>query len=88
MPSVPRTSMVKHLLALVLVLGFGLGACKKKPDESALKGAREAQWRERQKAQAVKYYSDLLKDYPDSPHVEEAKKKRDALGPVATPVKK
>jgi len=82
--------MVKNILglALVLILGLGLSACEKKPDEAALKREKETQWRERQKQQAVKYYDQLIKNYPDSPHIEEAKKKRDALGPVATPAKK
>jgi len=82
--------MVKRILWLVAIVAICLGnnACKKKPNLAVQKAAEEAKWRDRQKQQAIKYYGELIKNHPDSPHVEEAKKKLEALGPATTPVKK
>lgn len=83
--------MVKHIAGLLLVLVLSLGQCgcaEKKKSDAELKAEKEKQWRERQRLQAIKYYNELIKNYPDSPHIEEAKKKLDALGPASTPVKK
>lgn len=76
-------------LLLVVVISLGPVACKPKPkSESELKAEKEKAWRERQRLQAIKYYGELIKNYPESPHVEEAKKRLEALGPAATPAKK
>lgn len=83
--------MVKNIAGLLLafLLGLGLSGCKEKQKSSAeLNREKEVKWRERQRQQAIKYYGELIKTFPDSPHVEEAKKKLEALGPATTPVKK
>ncbi len=83
--------MVKHLAALLLILVVCLGqsGCGDKEKSPAeLQHDKEVKWRERQRQQAIKYYGELVKNFPDSPHVEEAKKKLQALGPAATPVPK
>ena len=87
----PFPHMVKNIAGLLLafILSFGLNGCKEKTKSSAeLNREKEKVWRERQRVQAIKYYGELIKTYPDSPHVEEAKKKLEALGPATTPVKK
>lgn len=76
-------------LLLALVLSLGLPACgEKKQSEAEIKAAKEKAWRERQRQQAIKYYGELIKNHPDSPHVAEAKQRLEALGPAATPAKK
>jgi outer membrane protein assembly factor BamD (BamD/ComL family) len=83
--------MVKHIIGLLLAFVFSLGliGCKEKTKSTAeLNREKEVKWRERQRQQAIKYYGELIKNYPDSPHAEEAKKKLEALGPATTPVKK
>ncbi|MGB8166595.1 MAG: hypothetical protein WCF18_03830 [Chthoniobacteraceae bacterium] len=83
--------MVKNIarLLLALIFGLGLSACgEKKKSDAELNKEKEVKWRERQRQQAIKYYGELIKNFPDSPHVEEAKKKLEALGPATTPVKK
>lgn len=83
--------MVKHTagLLLALLIGLALTGCKeKKKSDVELNREKEVKWRERQRQQAIKYYGELIKTFPDSPHVEEAKKKLEALGPATTPVKK
>ena len=83
--------MVKNIAGLLLALSLicGLTGCKPKTKSTAEQNLeKEKVWRERQRLQAIKYYGELIKNYPDSPHVEEAKKKLEALGPATTPVKK
>ena len=83
--------MVKNTAALLLafILGLGFAGCKeKKKSDAELNREKETKWRERQRAQAIKYYGELIKNYPDSPHVEEAKKKLEALRPAGTPAAK
>ncbi len=82
--------MVKHIagLLLVFILSLSQTACEQKKSDAELKEEKVKTWRERQRQQAIKYYNELVKNYPDSPHVEDAKKKLDALGPAATPAKK
>lgn len=83
--------MVKNIAGLLLafLLGFSVTGCKEtKKSDAELNREKEAKWRERQRQQAIKYYGELVKNFPDSPHVEEAKKKLEALGPATTPVKK
>ena len=82
--------MFKHRAGLLLLLALCLGqtGCKKKPDTDALRAAEDKAWRERQRLQAIKYYSELVKNFPDSPNVEEAKSRLDSLGPVPTPARK
>jgi TolA-binding protein len=83
--------MVKHIAGLLIAFIFSLGfaACaEKKKSDAELNKEKEVKWRERQRQQAIKYYGELVKNFPDSPHAEEAKKKLEALGPAATPVKK
>jgi TolA-binding protein len=83
--------MVKHIAGLLLVFILSLGQCgcgEKTKSPAELKAEKEKLWRERQRVQAIKYYNELIKNYPDSPHIDEAKKKLDALGPAPTPAKK
>lgn len=83
--------MVKNIAGLLLafILSLGLTGCpEKKKTAAELQQGKEKAWRERQRQQAIKYYGELIKNFPDSPHVEEAKKKLEALGPAITPVKK
>lgn len=83
--------MVKNITGLLLaaLLSLGLSGCEeKKKSDAELTREKEVKWRERQRQQAIKYYGELVKNFPDSPHVEEAKKKLEALGPATTPVKK
>jgi hypothetical protein len=82
--------MVKNIFGLVLalIIGFGHLACEKKKTDADLKHEKEVQWRERQRQQAIKYYNELIKNHPDSPHLEDAKKDLESLGPAATPAKK
>ena len=83
--------MCKKLAGLLLafILSLGLPGCgEKKKSDAELKQAKEKQWRERQRVQAIKYYGELVKNYPDSPHAEEARKRLEALGPAPTPAKK
>ena len=72
------------LAAAVCIAG---GACQKKVDPAAVKQEREAKWRERQRTQAVKYYGDLVKNYPDSPFAAQAQEKLTSLQ-AAAPSKK
>lgn len=83
--------MVKNIagLLLVFVLGLGVAGCKeKKKSDAELNREKETKWREGQRQKAIKYYGELIKNYPDSPHVEEAKKRLEALGPATTPTPK
>jgi TolA-binding protein len=82
--------MRKHTAGLLVLLALTLSSlsCKKAPDPAALKAKEDAAWREKQRLQAAKYYSELIKNFPDSPNVEEAKTRLEALGPIATPAKK
>lgn len=83
--------MVKHIAGLLLavIVSLGLLGCEeKKKSDAELNREKEVKWRERQRQQAIKYYGELVKNFPDSPHVEEAKKKLEALGPATTPVPK
>jgi outer membrane protein assembly factor BamD (BamD/ComL family) len=83
--------MVKNIAGLLLtfLLCLSLNGCgEKKKSDAELAHEKEVKWRERQRQQAIKYYGELVKNFPDSPHVEEAKKKLEALGPATTPVKK
>lgn len=83
--------MVKNIAGLLLAfaLSLGLPGCKEpKKSDAELNREKETKWRERQRQQAIKYYGELIKNHPDSPHVEEAKKRLEALGPATTPVKK
>jgi len=82
--------MVKHIAGLLLIVIFSLGqcACEEKKSDTQVKEEKVKAWRERQRVQAIKYYNELIKNYPDSPHIDEAKRKLDALGPAPTPAKK
>jgi hypothetical protein len=83
--------MVKNIagLLLTLILCLGIAGCEeKKKSDAELNRDKEVKWRERQRQQAIKYYGELIKNFPDSPHAEEAKKKLEALGPATTPEKK
>ena len=70
------------LLAALLSVG-----CEKEKTPSDNKAEKEQQWRVRQKQQAAKYYSELVKKYPDSPYAAQAKEKLKVLQPPATPAK-
>ena len=82
--------MVKRILWLVaaVALCFGSGACKKKPNLAEQKAVADAKWRQEQKNKAIKYYGDLVKEYPDSPFAKQAEERLRALGPASTPAKK
>jgi outer membrane protein assembly factor BamD (BamD/ComL family) len=82
--------MLKNPAGFALALLIGLSPCGCKKEVSAVQRTAQddQQWRERQRQQAIKYYAELIKSYPDSPNVAEAKRKMDALGPAATPAKK
>jgi hypothetical protein len=82
--------MVKRILWLVVAgaLCLGSGACKKKPNLAEQRAVADAKWRQEQKNKAIKYYSDLVKEFPDSPYAKQAEERLRALGPVSTPAKK
>lgn len=83
--------MLKHIAGFLLLFALSLGqvGCgEKKKSDAELKEEKVKQWRERQRQQAIKYYNELIKNYPDSPHAAEAKQRLDALGPAATPARK
>ena len=81
--------MLKHLshLALAAVLGVALVSCKSKKPETLKPG----ELTEAQKADLLKKaadnYKKLVERYPESPHVEKAKERIQALGAAATPKK-
>jgi len=82
--------MLKHTAGLLVLLALSLSSlsCKKTPDTTALKAKEDTAWREKQRLQAAKYYGELIKNFPDSPNVDEAKRRLEGLGPIATPAKK
>jgi TolA-binding protein len=81
--------MAKNIAGLLLIALLALTACgEKKKSDADLKIEKEKAWRERQRVQAIKYYGELVKTYPDSPHAAEARRRLEALGPVPTPAKK
>jgi hypothetical protein len=82
--------MVKSILWLVAAAAICTGstACKKKPNLAEQRAAADAKWRQEQKQKAAKYYSDLVKEYPDSPFAKQAEERLRAIGPIATPAAK
>lgn len=82
--------MVKRILWFVLAgaLCFGSAACKKKTNLAEQRAAADAKWRQEQKNKAIKYYSDLQKNFPDSPYAKQAEERLRTLGPASTPPKK
>lgn len=82
--------MLKHSAGLALIAALCLAqfSCKPAPASTDTRAKDDAQWRERQRQQAIKYYGELIKNFPDSPNVAEAKRKMEALGPAPTPAKR
>jgi outer membrane protein assembly factor BamD (BamD/ComL family) len=82
--------MVKRILWLVVAAAVCTGsvACKKKPNLAEQRAAADAKWRQEQKNKAIKYYSDLVKEYPDSPYAKQAEERLRALGPASPAPKK
>jgi len=72
------------LLAFVCLLGFT--ACEKKKTAAEVQKEKVDAFRQHQKVEAIKAYTELVNKYPDSEHVAAAKDRLKALGPLpATP---
>ncbi len=82
--------MVKSILwfTAAAALCIGGAACKKKPNLAEQRAAEDAKWRQGQKDKAVKYYRDLVTNYPDSPYTKQAEERLRVLGPASTPAQK
>lgn len=78
----PRKTAL-HLFLLAAVVAFGSAACSKQKTQAQLNAEREKVWREQQRQKAVRYYTELVEKYPDSPFTEQAKERLEQLGPVA-----
>lgn len=70
------------LAALVCLASTG---CEKKKSAAELKVEQEKFKKEEKRQKAAQFYGELIKKFPDSEHVPEAKQRLQALGPVATP---
>ncbi len=66
------------LLAFAAVLSTSAVACQKKPPVLAPGQLTEEQ-KTKLRANAVKAYEQIVKDYPDSPHAAEAKQRAQTL---------
>jgi outer membrane protein assembly factor BamD (BamD/ComL family) len=78
------------LLLITIVSLAGFTACKKK-ETAADRQAKAAQaFRDRQKIGAIKAYTALVTDYPESEYVPKAQERLTVLGPLpaATPAPK
>jgi Outer membrane lipoprotein len=74
------------LMVLALVVPLANFACQKKPATENL-AERAKVFRERQRKEAIKAYTNLVEKYPDSPYTDKAKERLQQLGPAATPKK-
>ncbi|MDB6153869.1 MAG: hypothetical protein JWL90_2322 [Chthoniobacteraceae bacterium] len=75
--------IVKKFFLLILGVALATGgvACKKK--EIPLKtGELSVEEKAKLKLNAISAYEKIVKDYPDSPHAEEAKKRLQVLKPA------
>ncbi len=75
--------MSKNIFLFLLAAVFLLSAagCEKKQTAAELNAEKEKKWRAQQSQKAVKYYEELVKEYPDSPQAEQARQKLQQLGP-------
>lgn len=84
--------MLRILFAFAVptLLLIGISGCKKEQSAAQKEAARVEAFRLRQKAQAIKSYTDLVEKYPESEWAPKAKERLGALGPMptATPKKK
>jgi hypothetical protein len=77
----------------ILLAGAFLGGaigCEKKKTAAEMNAVKVTAFRNRQKNEAIKAYTELINKYPDSEHVAEAKERLKSLGPPAaspTPTK-
>ena len=76
------------VLLLTGLMCAGAVGCKQEKTQAELQAEKVRVFRERQKKLAARAYQDLVEKYPDSPHVEEAKQKVQALGGVPAAEKK
>jgi hypothetical protein len=78
------------LLLLSAALLTGFTACKKKLTGAQQKALLVEKWRKERKIEAIKAYTALVKNYPDSEFAPKAQDRLNVLGPlpVATPAGK
>jgi outer membrane protein assembly factor BamD (BamD/ComL family) len=82
------THLPRKLLLLLLASTFILGntACEHKKTAAEIQAAKVTAFRKKQKAQAIKTYTDLVTKFPDSEYAGKAHERLKALGPApATP---
>ena len=65
------------LVVFTVALSMSGAACKKKSGEDI--AAKQREFQERQRAQAVKAYEELATKYPDSEHAAKARERLSAL---------
>lgn len=86
----PSMRKLPFLLLIAALSLAGFTACKKK-ETAADRQAKAAQaFRDKQKVAAIKSYTALVTDYPDSEYAPKAQERLTVLGPMptATPAKK
>ena len=76
------------LLLAAALLCFASTGCEQKKSAAELKAAQDKLKKEEKRQRAAKYYEELITKFPDSEFADEAKKRLQALGPVATPAGK
>jgi hypothetical protein len=90
LPSIPLLKKLPFVLALACLLGV-TGCGEKKKTAAEVQKAKVDAFRQHQKVEAIKAYTDLVNKFPDSEHVAEAKERLKVLGPPPvspTPAKK
>jgi hypothetical protein len=87
---IPLLQKLPVLLALACLLSVTACGEKKKTAAETQKAKVDA-FRKHQKIEAIKAYTDLINKFPTSEHIDEAKERLKALGPMPaspTPAKK
>ncbi|MES2570613.1 MAG: hypothetical protein V4710_11245 [Verrucomicrobiota bacterium] len=75
--------MLKKFLLLTLAVLFAVGgvACKKKPAAPLKAGELSVEEKAKLKRNAINAYEKIVKDYPESPRAETARKRLQELNP-------